>query len=185
MVCIYIHWKFLTWPNLIVAKLKEEGGKKSDSEFVHYKRVVWHKSFKAILLPITDLSKSGLWLICGDKEDHQLWIWIVILSADYEEQWALFASLILSNRQNSLYFVQFRSFMSLLRGPKSLFPCIVCLVPRAQITKLWKDWERRTGEKAKQVLAHSRAQLTKGAAEEVLKNWSLRGADVSAYFQYQ
>lgn len=42
-----------------------------------------------MLLPVTELSKLGLHYLCGDEIERHLFIWVIILSADYEEQYAL------------------------------------------------------------------------------------------------
>ena len=60
-------------------------GTKFDANF---KRVVWHKSFFKILESIHRLSKIGFKIECADGVVCQIYLAILILSADYEEQYA-------------------------------------------------------------------------------------------------
>jgi hypothetical protein len=66
-----------------VAEDEAEKGKK---EFVDFKRVVWHESFRKLLETIAPYSKTGCWIKCGDGKTRRLFPFILILSADYEEQ---------------------------------------------------------------------------------------------------
>jgi hypothetical protein len=54
--------------------------------YVNFKRVVWHQSFYALLASICDHSKTGFWFKCADSVTRHLFPFILILSADYEEQ---------------------------------------------------------------------------------------------------
>ncbi|KAI0739985.1 hypothetical protein C8Q80DRAFT_1222134 [Daedaleopsis nitida] len=92
---------------------------------------------------------------CGDEEQRWLWIFVVIMSADYEEQ----------------------CYMVLIKGVGSKFPCPVCLVPKEMLTKVWMDHELRTGDKALAILASARRQRTIVETEEVLQQYCLRPVD--------
>ncbi|KAI0741275.1 hypothetical protein C8Q80DRAFT_1259743 [Daedaleopsis nitida] len=132
----------------------KESGKKN--EHVTYKRVVWHKGLQTILLPVRDYTYTGVHYVCGDEERRWIWIFVVIMSADYEEQ----------------------CYMALIRGVGSNFPCPICLVPKELLTKIWMEHELRTGDKALAVLASARAPgLQVYEREEKLKEWSLRPVD--------
>ena len=68
--------------------------------------------------------------------------------------------------------------MSLICGANGLFPCPICLVPKDQLKMIWREFEKRTGAKAKELLVQSREAQTAKKSEEILKNWSLRDIDV-------
>ena len=59
-------------------------GNKVDANF---KRVVWHKSFLKLLESIHKLSKIGFKIQCADGVVRHVYLAILILSADYEEQY--------------------------------------------------------------------------------------------------
>lgn len=59
-------------------------GNKFDANF---KRVVWHKSFFKLLESIHKLSKIGFKIECADGVIRHVYLAILILSADYEEQY--------------------------------------------------------------------------------------------------
>jgi hypothetical protein len=75
-----------------------------------------------------------------------------------------------------------RSYAALTRGPKSLKPCTVCLVPREDLIILTNKYELRTAEKSHQsVLSYRAMKPLPGrskAAEDMLKQVSLRPLDV-------
>lgn len=56
-----------------------------------FKRVVWHEAFYEVLATISELSRTGQHVRCGDEVDRHVFPAILILSADYEEQYVLFA----------------------------------------------------------------------------------------------
>ncbi|KAH9911521.1 uncharacterized protein BXZ73DRAFT_56902, partial [Epithele typhae] len=76
--------------------------------FVALKRIVWHESFKVLLEKISHYARLGHRAECGDGIPRTLLPYILIKSADYEEQ----------------------CIMSLIRGMNSACPCPICLVPR-------------------------------------------------------
>jgi len=69
---------------------EEEKGKK---DYIDFKRVVWHDSFRKLLETVREHSHLGFWVKCGDGITRHLFPMILILSADYEEQYVFkFAS---------------------------------------------------------------------------------------------
>lgn len=68
--------------------------------------------------------------------------------------------------------------MSLTRGSTSLFPYVVCLVPAEELRKIWKEYEKRTAARAKQILDEARSQRRVQDHDEILKSWGLRGVEV-------
>ena len=61
-----------------------ESGKK---KYVNFKRVVWHDSFYELVESMHAVSKTGFHIRCADGIDCHLYPIILILSADYEEQY--------------------------------------------------------------------------------------------------
>ncbi|KAF9245417.1 hypothetical protein BU15DRAFT_85700 [Melanogaster broomeanus] len=92
----------------IVGEDAEEDGKLS---FTNLKRVVWHEAFLKLLDSIILLSKTGFSHKCFDDIMRWLFLIILILSADYEEQ----------------------CVMALIRGLGSHCPCPICHVPANQL----------------------------------------------------
>ena len=66
---------------------KPSSHKKTD--WVDFKKVVWHEGFKKVLESVQALSKVGFAIRCGDGIIRKLFPYIHILSADYEEQYAI------------------------------------------------------------------------------------------------
>jgi len=74
-----------------MAKLEEEAEESGKRGYVNFKRVVWHDSFYELLDSIRVHSKTGYFIKCADGVVRHLYPAILILSADYEEQyeWSL------------------------------------------------------------------------------------------------
>ena len=76
-----------------------------------------------------------------------------------------------------------RSFAALTRGPKSLKPCTVCLVPREDLIILTNEYELRTAKKSHEVVMayHDMKKIPgfSADAEEMIKDYSLRPLKVS------
>jgi hypothetical protein len=53
---------------------------------VNHKRIVWHDAFYKLLETIEQCSKTGHWEECGYEIRRLLYPFILILSADFEEQ---------------------------------------------------------------------------------------------------
>jgi hypothetical protein len=66
-----------------VGESEDEKGK---TEFVDFKRAVWHESFRKLLESIKDYSFVGCGVDCGDKIERLLFPFVYILASDYEEQ---------------------------------------------------------------------------------------------------
>lgn len=72
------------------AKIAEEGKESGKRECVNFKRVVWHDSFYELLDSICAVSKTGLCIKCANGITSHLYPVILMLSADYGEQYLLF-----------------------------------------------------------------------------------------------
>jgi len=68
-------------------KIEEDASESSKKKYVDFKRAVWHKSFHELLATIHKLSKVGYHIECADGVTHHIFPAILILSADYEEQY--------------------------------------------------------------------------------------------------
>jgi hypothetical protein len=55
--------------------------------YADFKRVVWYRAFYEVLASIQQLSKLGYHIECADKVVRHIFPAILILSADYEEQY--------------------------------------------------------------------------------------------------
>lgn len=73
---------------LIVFQVHETPSNKKKAEFVTLKRTVWHQSFSVIVESITTHSNAGCWMSCADGVKRWLFPTVLMLSADYEEQYA-------------------------------------------------------------------------------------------------
>jgi hypothetical protein len=71
---------------IVISGLQEDGGDSDKTDYANFKRIVWHESFRLIMESIMSKSKTGQWFRCGDGIEQHLFPFIVILSADYEEQ---------------------------------------------------------------------------------------------------
>ncbi|KAK0476943.1 hypothetical protein IW261DRAFT_1566392 [Armillaria novae-zelandiae] len=67
--------------------VKEEPQHTGKSYYTNFKRAIWHKAFEFILLTIKDKSKFGAWVQVAGAAELYLFLTIMILSADYEEQY--------------------------------------------------------------------------------------------------
>ncbi|KIP01685.1 hypothetical protein PHLGIDRAFT_80257, partial [Phlebiopsis gigantea 11061_1 CR5-6] len=106
---------------LPVVSLKDTPKTRGVTEWVDFKRVVWHEGFKHILESVEILSKVGFVIVCGDKIERKLYPYLHILSADYEEQ----------------------CVMALIRGNMGKCPCPICEVPDTELLNLRKKWPER------------------------------------------
>lgn len=58
-------------------------------DWVDYKRVVWHDCFRKLLESIEEHSEEGCYVTCGDGVTRRFFPLVLILSADYEEQYVI------------------------------------------------------------------------------------------------
>jgi len=73
-----------------LTQIEEEASESGKPGYVNFKRVVWHKAFYEVLATIHELSKTGQHVGCGDGVNRHIFPAILILSADYEEQYGSF-----------------------------------------------------------------------------------------------
>ena len=76
-----------------IFKIEEDPGEAKKAGWVDFKRVVWHSSFYEVLGTIHILSKIGFHIKCADDVVRHVFPVILILSADYEEQYVLLYTL--------------------------------------------------------------------------------------------
>jgi hypothetical protein len=84
---LYVHNRISYSLSLSVFQVKENPKETKKPEFVNFKRMVWHKS----IFQVTH-SKTSCWLECGDGVRQWLFPTVIILSADYEEQYVFLIS---------------------------------------------------------------------------------------------
>jgi len=70
-----------------MVKVEEEAEESGKKDYVNFKRVVWHDSFYELLDSIQAYSQVGFHIKCADGVERHLYPVILILSADYEEQY--------------------------------------------------------------------------------------------------
>ena len=71
--------------------------------------------------------------------------------------------------------------MGLLCGAHGKFPCPICLVPQAQLMKIWRCHELCTGEKASELFKEAQRQKYKKDVENIMKSWSLHPIPVCIF----
>ncbi|KAJ3559044.1 hypothetical protein NP233_g11364 [Leucocoprinus birnbaumii] len=134
------------WLPIIEGNEEEKG----DKEFVDFKRVIWHDSFRHLFKTLKKYAKDGGHIKCGDGVKRHLFPVVLILSADYEEQ----------------------SIMAAIRGFRGLKPCTICLVPSNEQHLITKQFTTRTQEETK-FIVDSSATMPPSEAEENLKSHGL------------
>ncbi|TFK32476.1 hypothetical protein BDQ12DRAFT_773340 [Crucibulum laeve] len=132
--------------------VKETEDEKSKPGFVDFKRAVWHESFRKLLETIKLFSKTGCSILCGDGIICLLFPFVIILSADYEEQ----------------------CVMANICGLGGLAPCPVCLVPRNELLSPVHTVHPLRTQEDTSVTILTALQSTSGVREEILKKKGLR-----------
>ncbi|KAG1776116.1 hypothetical protein EV702DRAFT_1180116 [Suillus placidus] len=118
--------------------------------YVNLKRVVWHEGFLKLLETIILYAKTGYAHLCYDGIVRWLYAFILLLSADYEEQ----------------------CVMALIRGTNCHCPCPICLVPSDKLYDNASTYPIRSPEDAQACV--ELWNRDKKAGEEALKKWGLR-----------
>lgn len=157
-------------------QVQEDAGETGKKGFVNFKRVVWHESFYEILRSIEQYSQVGLSYHCADDILRWIYFIILIISADYEEQYVLY---IHQYPCQSLMVEKFRCVISLTRGTNSNHPCPICLVPGDKMTELSEVFPLRDSTEMKKIYDESQI-LSADLAEALLKSYGLR--DIKVWF---
>ncbi|TFK20456.1 hypothetical protein FA15DRAFT_646974 [Coprinopsis marcescibilis] len=141
------------WLPVVVDDTIEKG----KPEYVDFKKVVWHESFKLVLETLKTPSKHGAWVQCADGVERRLFPFVVILSADYEEQ----------------------VIMAGIRGIQNKKPCPVCLVNREDQATYFcdKDLKYRSGEESLKLVREAQTLSTNAAREIILNGTGLRAVE--------
>jgi hypothetical protein len=69
--------------------MEEDAAESGKRGYVNLKHVIWHAAFYEIICLVEVISRLGYKLQCGDAIERWLFILILILSADYEEQYVI------------------------------------------------------------------------------------------------
>jgi hypothetical protein len=72
-----------------IGQVEEDSGETGKTGFVNHKQTVWHESFFLLLENIILYSETGFHHKCADDILRWLFPIVLILSADYEEQYAV------------------------------------------------------------------------------------------------
>ncbi|KAK1227009.1 hypothetical protein PQX77_009971 [Marasmius sp. AFHP31] len=132
--------------------IEEESAHKNKPSWANMKCIVWHQAFLKIIESLILMSQVGEIFKCGDGVTRLIYLVILALSADYEEQ----------------------CVMCLIRGIKSGYPCPKCMVARDEMSNLSKTWAARTAAETTEVLNEVINLQKKAQQEGLLKDHSLR-----------
>ncbi|EIW75603.1 hypothetical protein CONPUDRAFT_65807 [Coniophora puteana RWD-64-598 SS2] len=148
--------------------LPEDPEKEKTLSYTTLKRVVWHESVACMFSGAKHASQEGFYFSkCYDGIARWLFLVILILSADYEEQ----------------------CMMALIRGAMGNYPCPVCLVPSECQSHWAESYPRRSAKRAQSLyndLKSSDRAKKKAAKVELEKEswrpvksafWMLRDSD--------
>lgn len=114
---------------------------------------------------------------CGDGIEHQIFPRILIISADYEEQYVNdILNLNQCTKQCNIC-SSIRSMISLTRGVKANHPCPTCLVAKENILDLSKPSTLRTSREMRAILDEARSMNAKDK-ENRLKGVGLQDVQV-------
>lgn len=72
-----------------LCQIKDSNEGSGKANYVDFKRIVWHECFRKLLKSIAEHSEKGCWIHCADGIDRRLFPCILIISADYEEQYVV------------------------------------------------------------------------------------------------
>ncbi|KAF8875181.1 hypothetical protein BD779DRAFT_1701646 [Infundibulicybe gibba] len=133
--------------------LKEDESQKKKKAYVNFKRVIWHETFRILLSTIRDKSFTGAYFKLPNAAEDVLHLfpWIMVFSADYEEQ----------------------CVVALTRGAQSHFPCPICYIPSDKLSDLRVKYKRRTAKGTRAILREA-AKHSKTDAERLLQQRGLR-----------
>ncbi|KAJ3522988.1 hypothetical protein NM688_g8795 [Phlebia brevispora] len=131
----------------VIAKNAREDRK---TGYTTFKNVVWHEGVWEMLKELAQASHLGRKHKCGDDVVRTLYFLILILAADYEEQCT----------------------MALVRGLKSLFPCVICDAPAGRLWDVTEPWSIRDPEKVKAIIQDPMLNITQ--KNEMTKHYGIR-----------
>ncbi|KAG5640562.1 hypothetical protein DXG03_008069 [Asterophora parasitica] len=137
--------------------IKEDEEYKKKTDYIDFKRVVWHESVRKLMETVAEYSKIGIWIKCRDGIERRLFPIILILTADYEEH-------------------PHRCVMALTRGGNGLCPCPVCLIPKDKQSDFRDNYPARTMEHAQDLYQNAAAMSSAARQDEILKEESWRFA---------
>ncbi|KAK1220495.1 hypothetical protein PQX77_016730 [Marasmius sp. AFHP31] len=140
--------KVVGWQPLV----KEESQHKSKKGFVDFKAIVWHVAFAKILESVVIMSEVGINLRCGDGVIRMLYLILLALSADYEEQCVI----------------------CLIRSLKGNYPCPRCMVHTEDQSDLSRTWKERSVQDTADILNEVIDLEYKKDQEALLEQHSLR-----------
>ncbi|KAE9407194.1 hypothetical protein BT96DRAFT_963207 [Gymnopus androsaceus JB14] len=134
--------------------IAEDAAHSGKTDFVNFKNVVWHESTSKILESLVQYSKTGYTMQCGDDVQRTIFPYILIDSADYEEQCVI----------------------ALIQGLRGLCPCPKCLIPGTKLSDFNAVYPEQTPQETVSMLNQAKQleSTSKAEAEVILKKYSLR-----------
>ncbi|KAI5899758.1 uncharacterized protein SCHCODRAFT_02682721 [Schizophyllum commune H4-8] len=161
--------------------IKEDSDKSGKKWFINLKTVIWHNSMGKLLKDIENHAKNGVHIECGDGIIRWLFLCILILAADYEEQYELFLDPYVESG-----LLKSRCVMALIRGTNCKFPCPRCMVPQEEqsATVTARRHPVRTTESMEKAVVEAHAARTLEEGESILKENGLRKV-VNAFWQIE
>ncbi|KAE9393198.1 hypothetical protein BT96DRAFT_967228 [Gymnopus androsaceus JB14] len=134
--------------------IAEDAAHSGKTDFVNFKNVVWHESTSKILESLVQYSKTGYTMQCGDDVQWTMFPYILIDSADYEEQCVI----------------------ALIQGLRGLCPCPKCLIPGTKLSDFDAVYPEQTPQETVSMLNQAKQleSTSKAEAEVILKKYSLR-----------
>ncbi|KAF7973288.1 hypothetical protein HWV62_15663 [Athelia sp. TMB] len=156
--------------------ISEDAGETGKTGFVNHKNAVWHASFREFMEDAAMHSSTGLHHVCGDDIERWLFPIVLILSADYEEQYGKILAFLCLNSN-----IGRRCIMALIRGLRGKCPCPKCLVLAEHLSDLSGNPTPRSAADTMEVLDRV-SKMTKEEAEKILKPLGLRNVQ-NAFFK--
>jgi Plavaka transposase len=144
---------------------------------VNFKRAVWTAGFRKVLASVAGYAETGISWELFDGTTRWLHPIVMILSADYEEQYVHYSTL--SCLQALMHHISnCRGMISMTRGVNSKVPCPVCLVPDNELHNLGSSYPLRTTDEMRNIY-ESTKNMSVTDKEAKLKSYGLRDIHVS------
>lgn len=176
-------WLFSSNLSDVTMKVAEDPSETGKKGFVNHKHAVWHSCFLKFLESVAMHSKTGYHHPCADGVTRWLFPLVLILSADYEEQYVSIVLFNFSFPSISYGLCIYRCVMSLIRGLKGLCPCPKCLIPQDKLSDFTEKYDLRTQESTQNIFQEAR-DLGATAKDDFLKKYGLRDVQVDAFYYY-
>ena len=159
-------------------QVEEDAAEKGKKIFTLHKQIVWHAAFRKFLKTIVLHSKTGIHHKCANDIVRWLFPLILILSADYEEQYVIYF-LKQIHPQCHLHSQMCNGSNPWFGLPMPL-PQMLCFMGFV-IGSFSRVWSLNCRAHTQKILREA-SQLSAGGKEELLKQHGLREVEESLYF---